>query len=65
MAIDPSTMSQEQIQAFNQYAGVFGYIPTTVLKTLLMSPCKTNAIFAGNRYGKGETMVMDWYYRLE
>ena len=57
MALDPSQLSQEQIAAFNQYAGVFGYQPTNVLKTLLLSPCKTNAIFAGNRYGKGECLT--------
>lgn len=57
-------LSESEIASYNDFAGIFGYKPTQALKWLEQSPCKTTFLLAGNRFGKGETMVMDWIKRV-
>jgi hypothetical protein len=57
-------MTPEEIASLNNFNGVFGYKPTKVFDWLQRTPCKTTFLLCGNRFGKGESVVMDWILRL-
>jgi len=56
--------TEQEIAYLSQLEGYLEYENTIVLKYLLNSPCKITAIFCGNQFGKGETVVMDYWYRM-
>lgn len=57
-------MNESQIQAYNEFSGIYGFIPTQSWRWVLNSPCKTTFLLYGNQKGKGEEMVMDWVLRM-
>lgn len=62
---DPSLSEADRTRLFlQQYEGVAAYRVTDVSTILHHSPCKTTAIITGNQFGKGETVIRDYYLRL-
>lgn len=62
---DMSLSEDERTRLFlQQYEGALQYRETDVARILYRSPCKTTCLFTGNQFGKGETVIRDYYLRL-
>ncbi len=58
-------LTERDIQSLNELEGWLEYENTIVLKWLLNSPCKITCLYVGNQYGKNETVIMDYWYRMQ
>jgi phage terminase large subunit-like protein len=61
---DLSQFTEDDIKALNDFSGYLEFVPTKVWYWLINCPCKIIALFTGNQFGKGETVVMDYYLRV-
>uniref|UniRef100_A0A6M3J734 Putative terminase n=1 Tax=viral metagenome TaxID=1070528 RepID=A0A6M3J734_9ZZZZ len=55
---------KDDIEGIENWAGIFSYKPTIVLKWLLASPCKITCLFTGNQFGKNETAAVDQTFSI-
>ncbi len=59
-----NNLTDDDIRALNDFSGYLEFMPTKVFRWLINCPCKIVALFTGNQFGKGETVVMDYYLRV-
>ena len=59
-----SQLTENDIQSLNDFGGYLDFIPTKVWKWLINCPCKIICLISGNQFGKGESVVMDYYLRV-
>lgn len=59
-----SSLTENDIKVLNDFSGYLGFKKTQVFKWVLNCPCKIIFLLCGNQFGKGETVVMDYYYRV-
>jgi len=60
----PRSLTESEIKVLNDFSGYLGFRKNQVFKWVLECPCKTICLFTGNQFGKGETVIMDYYYRI-
>ena len=57
-------LTDDDIRALNDFSGYLEFVPTKVFRWLINCPAKIIVLFTGNQFGKNETVIMDYYFKI-